>query len=46
MAGHMGMDRVTEMKEIVYVDIEKNLIGLKGAVPGGNGTLIIIRKTA
>ncbi|KKU78259.1 MAG: 50S ribosomal protein L3 [Candidatus Peregrinibacteria bacterium GW2011_GWA2_47_7] len=44
MAGHMGLDRVTEMKEVVYVDMEKNLIGLKGAVPGGNGTLVIIRK--
>ncbi len=46
MAGHMGTDRVTEMKEVVYVDASKNLIGLKGAVPGGNGTLIIIRKKA
>ncbi len=44
MAGHMGLERVTEMKEVVYVDMEKHLIGLKGPVPGGNGTLIIIRK--
>ncbi len=44
MAGHMGSERVTEMRTIVYVDIEKNLIGLKGQVPGGNGTLVIIRK--
>lgn len=44
MAGHMGSDRVTEMKEVVYVDMEKHLIGFKGAVPGGNGTLVIIRK--
>ncbi|OGJ42137.1 50S ribosomal protein L3 [Candidatus Peregrinibacteria bacterium RIFCSPLOWO2_02_FULL_48_14] len=43
MAGHMGLERVTEMKEVVYVDMEKNLIGLKGAVPGGNGTLVIIK---
>lgn len=44
MAGHMGLDRKTEMKEVVYVDMGKNLIGLKGPVPGGNGTLVIIRK--
>ncbi|MEK9159526.1 MAG: 50S ribosomal protein L3 [Patescibacteria group bacterium] len=44
MAGHMGSDRKTEMKEIVYIDVAKNLIGLKGAVAGANGTLIIIRK--
>ena len=44
MAGHMGSDRITEMKEVVYVDSSKNLIGLKGAVPGANGSLVIIRK--
>lgn len=44
MAGHMGMDRITVMKEIVYIDAEKNLLGLKGAVSGSKGTLIIIRR--
>lgn len=44
MAGHMGIDRITEMKEIVYVDSAKNLIGIKGAVAGANGSLVIIRK--
>ncbi len=44
MAGHMGSERITEMKEIVYIDAVKNLIGLKGAIAGANGTLIIIRK--
>ncbi|MFA4815018.1 MAG: 50S ribosomal protein L3 [Candidatus Gracilibacteria bacterium] len=44
MAGHMGSDRVTETKEVVYVDGEKNLIGIKGAVAGANGSLIIIRQ--
>lgn len=45
MSGHMGTDRVTEMKEVVYVDSTKNLIGLKGAIPGANGSVIIIRKS-
>lgn len=44
MAGHMGIDRITEMKEIVYVDTTKNLLGIKGAVAGANGSLVIIRK--
>jgi len=43
MAGHMGHDRVTVKNLVVtYVDIENNLIGLKGAVPGPKKGLIII----
>nr|AMR06675.1 ribosomal protein L3 [uncultured bacterium] len=35
MAGRMGGERFTVKNlEVVYVDKEKNLIGLKGAVPG------------
>lgn len=45
MAGHMGSDQVTLSRvQVVYVDAEKNLIGLKGAVPGSKGSLVIIRK--
>lgn len=44
MAGHMGLERVTEMKEVVYVDGGKNLLGLKGPIAGSKGSLIIIRK--
>lgn len=44
MSGHMGVDRITEMKEVAYVDPAKNLIGLKGPVAGANGSLVIIRK--
>ncbi len=47
MAGHMGTDTKTlENVEIVYVDKEKNLIGLKGPVAGSKGSLVIIRKQA
>ena len=47
MAGHMGCDTMTRSDvELVYIDKEKNLIGLKGAVAGSKGSLVIIRKTA
>lgn len=45
MAGRMGTDTVTlQSVEIVYVDREKNLLGIKGPLCGGNGSLVIIRK--
>ena len=44
MAGRMGHDRVTVLNlEVVRVDAERNLILVKGAVPGPNGGLVIIR---
>ncbi len=44
MAGRMGGERVTVRNlEVVKVDVEKQLIALKGAVPGRRGTLIEIR---
>ncbi len=43
MAGRMGGDRVTlKNLEIVKIDKEKNLLGIKGAVPGKRGTIIEI----
>jgi large subunit ribosomal protein L3 len=43
MAGRMGHDRVTVKNLVVaYVDVENNLIGLRGAVPGPKKGLIII----
>ena len=43
MAGRMGGDRVvSENLEVVFVDKEKNLIGLEGAVPGVSGRIIEI----
>lgn len=43
MAGRMGGDRVTVKNlEVAYVDLESNLIGLKGAVPGPKKGLIVI----
>jgi large subunit ribosomal protein L3 len=44
-AGHMGTDRVTvQALKIVMVDIERNLLGIKGAVPGGKGGLVLIKE--
>jgi large subunit ribosomal protein L3 len=45
MAGHMGQERVTMKNvEVVAIDAEKNLMLLKGAVPGMKGTMIEIAR--
>lgn len=44
MAGHMGARQVTEQTlEVVRVDAERNLLLIKGAVPGAPGGDVIIR---
>jgi large subunit ribosomal protein L3 len=43
--GHMGDDRVTSANlKVVLVDLERNLIGVRGAVPGARGGLVIIQE--
>lgn len=43
MAGHMGVDRVSVKNlKVAAVDLENNLIALKGAIPGSNSGLIEI----
>jgi large subunit ribosomal protein L3 len=45
MAGRMGSERVTAQNlEIALVDPERNLIAVKGSVPGARGGLLIIRE--
>lgn len=45
MGGRMGGERVTVKNlEVVRIDKSKNLIYLKGAVPGGKGSLLLIRE--
>jgi large subunit ribosomal protein L3 len=45
MAGRMGGDRVTvQGLEVMQVDAERNLLALKGAVPGARNGLLLIRK--
>jgi len=47
MGGHMGAERVMQKGlEVVKVDPEKNLLLVRGAVPGANGGLLIVRKCA
>ena len=44
-AGHMGADRVTLRNlTVVRVDGEKNILVVKGSVPGGHGGYVVIRK--
>ena len=44
-AGHMGTERVTvQALKIVMIDAERNLLGIKGAVPGGKGGLVLIKE--
>lgn len=46
MAGHMGDARVTiQNLEVVKVDAEKNLIAVRGCVPGANGGVLELKKT-
>lgn len=44
MAGHMGDERVTvQSLEVVRVDAERNLLLVKGAVPGATGGDVIVK---
>jgi large subunit ribosomal protein L3 len=42
--GHMGNERVTVQNlKVVFVDAERNLLGVRGAVPGPKGGLLMIK---
>lgn len=44
MAGHMGDEQITiQNLEVVKIDLDKNLIAVKGAVPGIKGALLYIK---
>lgn len=46
MAGQYGNDQVTVQNlNVVRVDAEKNLIAVKGAIPGAKGGIVFIRNT-
>lgn len=46
MAGHMGTDRVTTRNHsLVRIDPENNLLIIKGALPGANGSLVFVRQS-
>lgn len=44
MAGHMGHERVTVLNlDVVHVDPERSLLLIRGAVPGPNGGVVLVR---
>jgi large subunit ribosomal protein L3 len=44
MSGRMGNDRVTTQNlEVVLVDAERNLIAVRGSVPGAKGGIVLIK---
>lgn len=46
LPGHMGVDRVTVQNlQVVRVDAEKNIILIKGGLPGPKGGLLMIKNT-
>ena len=45
MAGHMGNEKVTSRNHsLVSVDEDKNLLVIKGSVPGPNGGYVVVKK--
>ncbi len=45
MAGHMGHVRVTsQYLDVVLVDAERNLLGVRGSVPGANGDIVLVKE--
>lgn len=44
LPGRMGNDTITNKSSIVYIDKKNNLLGIKGAIPGGNKSVITIKK--
>ncbi len=46
LAGHLGTERVTiQNLDVVKVDVENNLIAIKGAIPGPKGGIVILADT-
>ena len=46
LPGHMGCDTVTiQNLDVVCVDVEKNLLLVRGAIPGPKGGLVIVKNS-
>lgn len=46
LPGHMGVDKITVQNlDVVRVDNDRNLLLVKGAVPGPKGGLVVVRET-
>ncbi len=47
MAGRMGNEKVTVQNLIIHaVDVDRGLLLVRGAVPGNNGSLVVVRSSA
>ncbi|MBK5107395.1 MAG: 50S ribosomal protein L3 [Anaerolineales bacterium] len=45
MPGHMGSERVTiQNLQVAYIDPERNLLGVRGAIPGPKGGVVMIKE--
>lgn len=45
-AGHMGDERVTTMNlEVMAIDPDRNLLAVRGSVPGASGGLVVIKES-
>lgn len=46
MGGHMGCDRVTTQNlEVINVDAAKNLLVVRGSVPGAKGGVVVVQQS-
>lgn len=46
MPGHLGAERVTVQNlEVIRVDVGRNLLAIKGAIPGPKGGLVLVKNT-
>ena len=46
LPGHMGRERITVQNlEVVRADADRNLLLIKGAIPGAKGGLVLVRST-
>jgi large subunit ribosomal protein L3 len=44
MGGHMGTNRVTiQNLEVIIVDAERNLLAVKGSIPGAKNGIVMIK---
>ena len=45
MSGHLGNSRVTVQNlRVAKIDLERNLLYIRGAIPGPNGGLVLVRQ--
>ena len=44
MAGHLGHERITTLNlEVALVDVERNLLMIRGAIPGAKNDFVLVR---